>query len=177
MMSNSKYADIKCDVIYVGIDNGVTGSIGVIFPDGKSAFVDTPIKRCLSYTKELQYIKRLDWQKFLDGMPVGGGCDVVVWLERPMVNPRAFKATQSALRSLEATIICLEQLEILYYYIDSKVWQKEFFSSAIIGHDDLKKASVEMGVKLFPNHTTKIIKHGDADGILIAEYARRKNGQ
>ena len=98
-------------------------------------------------------------------------------IERPMVNPRAFTATSSALRALEATLIIVEMLECEFIYIDSKEWQREFIASSIIGHDNLKEASMKIGIDLFPNHTTKITKHGDADGLLIAEYGRRKYGE
>jgi hypothetical protein len=154
---------------YAGIDNGVTGSIGVIAPDGTHAFIATPTIKCQSYTKEVQYIHRIDWRSLLENMPK----DAFVLLERPMVNPRAFTATQSALRALEATIIVLEMLDIEYKYIDSKEWQREFISSAISGHDQMKKASMEIGINLFPSNAGFIRKHGDADGLLIGEYARR----
>lgn len=161
------------DKTIIGIDNGVTGSIGIIKHNGTTAFIETPVFKCLSYTKEPQHIQRIDWQTIVANMP----SDSVALIERPMVNPKAFKATQSALRALEATIICLEYLEIIYSYIDSKEWQREFFASLVIGHDDMKKASMEMGIEMFPNHALLIKKHGDADGLFIAEYLRRKLGK
>jgi hypothetical protein len=90
-----------------------------------------------------------------------------------MVNPRAFVASMSALRALEATIICLEMRDIPYVYIDSKEWQRFFFASSLIGHGDMKEASRTIGVAMFGNHATAINKHKDADGLLIAEYAKR----
>ena len=155
---------------FIGIDNGVTGSIGIIMPNGTSAFVKTPVVKCLSYTKEPQHIQRIDWHTIVANMPP----DSIALIERPMVNPKAFKATQSALRSLEAMIICLEMLNIEYSYVDSKEWQREFISSSIIGHDEMKIASMAIGLELFPTHVTLIKQHGDADGLLIAEYLRRK---
>jgi hypothetical protein len=104
-------------------------------------------------------------------MPKAG----IILIERPMVNPKAFKATQSALRALEATIIVLEMLDLQYFFVDSKEWQREFISSAISGHDEMKKASMEIGIKLFPNNESFIRKHGDADGLLIAEFCRRRH--
>lgn len=100
---------------YIGIDNGVTGSIGIITVKGGSkysAFIKTPVIKCLSYTKEIQHIHRIDWNVLKDNLPTE---NTTVLIERPMVNPRAFKATQSALRALEATIIVLEMLKIEYY--------------------------------------------------------------
>jgi hypothetical protein len=155
---------------FVGIDNGVTGSIGVIHPDGKSSFLETPVIKVPSYTKKKQFMHRIDWAGLNQNLPD----DSVVVIERPMVNPGAFMATASALRALEATLIVMEMRGLEYVYIDSKEWQSEFISSSIIGHKEMKDASKRIGIQLFPNHTSKINKHGDADGILIAEYARRK---
>ncbi len=159
-------------MIFVGIDNGVTGSIGLIYEDRTTAFLPTPVYKTRSYTKEDKYIHRILWQDLVNNIPHGSS----VYLERPMVNQKAFTATASALRALEATLIVLEMLNIAPAYIDSKEWQKEFISSSIIGHDDMKIASMNIGIELFPNHASKIKEHGDADGLLIAEYARRRYG-
>lgn len=159
--------------IYCGIDNGVSGSIGLLYPDGTNSFVLTPVIKELSYTKEKQFIHRINWKELLTNIPKGS----FVLIERPMVNPRAFTATSSALRALEATLIIVEMLECEFIYIDSKEWQREFIASSVIGHDKLKEASKKIGIEIFPNHTTKITKHGDADGLLIAEYGRRKYGE
>jgi hypothetical protein len=161
---------------FVGIDNGVTGSIGVIEYNGvtkKSSFIKTPVIKCLSYTKEVQHIQRVKWQELVENLPEAE----MVLIERPMVNPRAFTATQSALRSLESTIIVMEMLGLKYEYIDSKTWQREFIASSVMGHDEMKEASKQIGLKLFPSNGNFIEKHGDADGLLIAEYCFRKYGK
>jgi len=162
---------------FVGIDNGVTGSVGVVTETNGSplsAFFDTPVVKCMSYTKEKQFIHRIDHKKLCEYLKIHDPDITEVYIERPMVNPRAFKATQSALRALEATIIVMELMGFEYFYIDSKEWQREFFASNIIGHDDMKDASAREGMRLFPNNESFITKHGDADGLLIAEWARRK---
>ena len=41
--------------------------------------------------------------------------------------------------------------------------------------DQLKKASMDIGIRMFPNHEVKIRKHKDADSLLMAEWCRRKN--
>jgi hypothetical protein len=107
---------------FVGIDNGVTGSIGIIYSDGRSTFIETPVFKELSYTKEKQYIHRINTIDIANNFPK----KAIVFLERPMVNPRAFTATQSALRALEAILIVLEGLgykrDESYFYVDSKTW-------------------------------------------------------
>jgi hypothetical protein len=87
-----------------------------------------------------------------------------------MVNSTRFNATLSAIRALEATLIALEQAQWPYEYIDSKEWQKELLPKGLKGSDELKNASLDIGKRLFPELNIK----KDADGLLIAEYLRRK---
>lgn len=159
---------------YIGIDNGVSGTIGVITKN-ESLFIQTPVKLEQSYTKTKQNINRIDYEKLyslLYNIYTKRSNSLII-IERPMVNPKRFKATTSALRSLEATLIAVESLSFPYIYEDSKKWQKELLPSGIKGSDKLKKASMDIGCRLFPQHKDIIMKHGDADGILIAEWARR----
>jgi len=159
------------DMYYIGCDNGVTGSIGIIKSDGSfyTAF-KTPVKKELSYTKKAQYANRVDVPTLMGLLnPYKNNCKCV--MERPMINPTRWLASMSARGALEATIIVMEMLCISYSYIDSKEWQKEMLPSGIKGSALLKKASLDIGRRLFPS-----IKHAkDADGILIAEYIRRRD--
>ena len=156
----------------IAIDNGTSGAIAVLdLKDGTSTFNETPIYTCASYTKEPKKITRIKWQELRDNLPKK---DVLVILERPLVSPRMFAATQSAMRSLEATLIVLEMLGLEYEYCDSKSWQKQYLSSALIGKEQMKKGSMEVAVQLFPQHITKIIKHKDGDPLLMALYIKDK---
>lgn len=163
---------------YIGIDNGVTGTISILSDDGIE-HCPTPIRRELSYTKKKQYITRIDYTELLvlfsniideDG--------IFCLIERPMINPMRWKASMSAIRALETTLIVLEETDIPYQYIDSKEWQNEFLPSGIVKNKKLKgskkshllkKAAVDIAKRLFPKIKTK-----DADSLLIAEYAKRK---
>lgn len=167
-------------MIFIGFDNGVTNNgIGVISDTGKAKLYPLPIKKELSYTKEAKHIHRIDYGGLLststqikaDFHPEEAL--VRVGLERPMVNSTRFNASLSAIRALEATLIFLEELEWPYEYVDSKEWQKVLLPKGLKGSDELKKASLDIGKRLFPE--LKIKK--DADGLLIAEYLRRKNLQ
>lgn len=161
---------------YIGIDNGVTGSIGIITASGETFFLKTPVKKEQSYTKAKQNISRLDFlkmQELLLEHTKGTKCFAI--MERPMVNPTRFKAGISAVRCLEATLILLEIMGIPFQYCDSKQWQKELLPHGVIGAPELKKASADIGCRFFPEHEELIMKHGDADGMLIAEWGRRFN--
>ncbi len=170
-------------MIYIGIDNGSTGSIGIINGDNVS-YMCTPVKYELNYQKSAnKHINRIDFNglmsilspySIIPSSQNPGVCKI--GLERPMVDPRHFNATTSALRAFEATLIVIEQLSIGFEYIDSKGWQKMLLPAGIKGSKDLKKASLQIGSQLFPHLSEEIKKRGDADGILIAEFLRRRDG-
>ena len=164
--------------IYVGVDNGVTGTISIIY---KKDIVHSsvPIRTEQSYTKKKQNISRVDIiilkRIFSDYLLGYGRREIFCLMERPMVNPIRFKASMSAIRALEATLIILEELDIPYQYIDSKEWQGYFLPKNILKlkskdkSAELKRAAIDVARRLFPKIKTK-----DADSLLIAEYARRK---
>lgn len=163
--------------IYAAIDNGVSGSIAVIHPDGTVFYEPTPVIKCLNYTKTKAWMNRLNYKKFkemLEEQMVKPGLPVKLLIERPMVNPKRWAATVSALRCDEAQRGMLDLLEIPYTYEDSKTWQRDgkntkgMLPSGLEG-DELKVASKQIGQQLFPK--CKIKK--DADALLMAEFARR----
>lgn len=161
--------------IWIGIDNGTTGTIGFINEDGRVIdFFKTPTIFEQNYTKAKGNITRIDCNSLINKLDILFKEDFVLkaLVERPMVNPTRFQATTSALRALEATLIVLECLAIPYQYIDSKEWQKVLLPKGVKGAEELKKASLDIGKRLFPKN---ILKHPDMDGLLIAEYGRRKN--
>jgi hypothetical protein len=158
---------------YVGIDNGVTGSIGVLGPKGIQQFHTTPVKKELNYTKTKAWINRIDTAALkiiFDNLALVPANSLVL-IERPMVNPGRFKATVSALRALEATLITVESFNLPIRYVDSKEWQQNILPEGLEGPEELKAASLSIGKRLFPNLTFK----KDADSILMAEWARRNN--
>lgn len=161
---------------YIGIDNGVTGSIGIIAEDkSEVSFWKTPIIKQQDYTKAKKNITRINGVLLKEELELyQKGEDIIpfVLVERPMVDPTRFVATTSALRALEATLITLEMLNLPYQFIDSKEWQKELLPKGIKGSEELKKASHDIGCRLFPTLDSNY--HTDFDGLLIAEYARRK---
>lgn len=156
---------------FIGIDNGVSGSIGIIREDGTYAFHKTPVRSELNYTKEkamITRIKPVDLTKLLSEAGPGS----MVMIERPMVNPKMFKASTSALRAFEATIVVLETLGIAYEVCDSKEWQRGTLPKGVNG-DALKPASMDVGNRLYPD--AQSVKHPDRDGMLIAHHCKIKH--
>lgn len=157
---------------YIGIDNGVSGSIGIINGQ-RELMLPMPTRKELSYTKAKRYITRIDWDRLLAILLKFKGAKV--FLERPMVNPGRFQATISAIRALEATLLAVESCHLSLTYVDSKQWQKIMLPSGIEGSAELKKASMDIGCRLFPSLAEVIRKHKDADGLLMAEWAARRD--
>ena len=165
--------------IYCGCDNGTTGTIACVGECG-SHFIETPIIKEQSYTKAKKIISRIDHlslkQWFLDIMGTAyKPSDIIVAIERPMINPMRFQASVSAARSLESTLIAVEHLGFTRIYVDSRQWQKKLLPQGCKGKE-LKKASMDIGCRLYPGGPTEQIirKHKDADALLIAEWARRE---
>lgn len=160
--------------VVIGIDNGVTGSIGIMSQDMVN-FFPTPVKNEQDYTKAKNRISRVDVPALMETFKNLQGAGIVLraFVERPLVNPGMFKATVSGVRALEATLIVLETLGIGFEFVDSKEWQKVVLPQGIKGSADLKKASVEIGTRLYPSFADAIKKQGDADGLMIAHWAYR----
>jgi len=166
-------------MIYVGIDNGVTGTVAIVNELGQALkFMPTPVNMHLNYTKKKANANRLDVIKFRSFLrrnviPVRKE-GVRIFMERPMVNGARFNASISAIRCLEATLICLESFKLpLTDYLDSKGWQKAMLPTGIKG-PALKVASCDVGCRMWPLLAERIKAHGDADSLLIAEYARKE---
>jgi hypothetical protein len=153
----------------VGIDNGVTGSIGVV--GAITWYGPIPIKKVLNYQKKKSFTNRID----VNGLEVilKKCLPAKAYLERPMVNPGRFAASASALRAFEATLIVLERLEIAYEFVDSKEWQK-VLPKGLKGSEELKQASLSKATQLYPHLKDAITKQGDGDGLLIAHYFANK---
>jgi len=161
---------------YIGADNGVSGSLALVSDYGVF-FALTPVRQEQSYTKAKAKITRVDVNGLtallLNWMNLVGHDDVRVFVERPFVNPTGFKATVSAMRALEATLIVIESLGLSLEYVDSRQWQKVMLPSGCVGKE-LKVASKDIGCRLFPALHAQIEKHGDADSLLMAEWAKRE---
>lgn len=164
--------------VYVGVDNGTTGTIACV-GECSAKIIETPIVKEQSYTKAKKIISRIDHlalkQWLIDLMGSGiAPSEVVAVIERPMINPMRFQASVSAARSLEATLCVIEDLGIPHMYVDSRQWQGALLPKGVQGAPELKKASMDIGLRLFPDQENVIRKHKDADAILIAEWARRE---
>lgn len=174
-------------IVYIGVDNGISGTIGIFDEKGMPHLFPIPVKSSLNYQKtKMKHITRINVNVFRELLkmflqetgPDGRilskyACKALI--ERPMVNPQRFDATTSALRALEATLIVLESLGIGYEYCDSKSWQKKYLPYISVADKKeypakLKQVSLEVGQRMYPDIDWTGKK--DADGILIAKYLK-----
>lgn len=162
--------------VTIGIDNGVTGSIGIIGPDG-TIFEPMPTKQALA-GKSGKVFKRIDHGKLddiLHAIDCTSGVQAHAYVERAftgsamMINTSLLSA-----RSHEAVLIVLEQAGIGYTVVDSKEWQKAILGN-VKGSAELKAASRIRGEQLYPALVKEVIDKGDADGLLIARYYHAKD--
>ena len=162
------------------IDNGCTGTMALFTGTFASAyFTKTPCRTGKKFDthREQKSVTRLDAKRFWEILQVMKGWtekEILVVRERPMINPARFQATLSAVRCDEAQTLALEKAGLPWIYCDSQDWQKPLLESFHKGSEALKKESMELGVKLFPQYSELITKHGDADSLLGAVIFYRK---
>jgi hypothetical protein len=177
--------------LYIGIDNGVSGALGFVYPDGADLRRTPTISEIDYNQKKGKHITRLDFLNFKklmedktcwspQGSPAASPYNPVVVMEYPFKNPMGIDATVSGFRCFEAQLIVLELLEIPRHFITSQTWQKVLLpemSKTLKGparKRALKAASADVGCRLFPHLADAIKKQKDADALLIAEWARRQ---
>jgi hypothetical protein len=156
----------------IAIDNGTTGSIAILGPDGP--FFDViPTKEYLM-GKAGKVVKRINWAGLYAIIDMRSrGQARSAYVERPFTGSAMMINTSVlAARSHEAVLIVLEQLGIGVQTVDSKEWQVPILG-AVKGSEALKKASKLRGMALYPALAATINDHGDADGLLMAHHYHR----
>jgi len=77
-------------MFYIGIDNGITGSVGIVNADGSiEHYFSVPTTKCLNYQKsKVSHISRINVRALKKAIhDVIGDSPAKVLLERPFVNP------------------------------------------------------------------------------------------
>lgn len=171
--------------IYVGVDTGVSGAIGVIFPDGTVEAFDMPTLQIVVGKGKDQKTRRvLDRKAILLFLETHGPDDVCVALEKPSAMPkttiskdgREITQGMGAVAMLSYGIshgvwlgICTA-LRIPVDEIHPLTWKSKMCAGMAKGKDVSRLRVME----LFPSvDVTRKKDHGKADALLIAEYRRR----
>lgn len=178
---------------YIGIDNGVSGSIAVVDSRGRLLlYAPTPVEMRQDYPKAKDMGNRVIPHALREMLaPYAENSTTVV--ERPVTNPMSgWKSIKSTLYCHEATRVIMEELGMRYQYVSSGDWQRPMLpnlksvprAKAGLSKEekkahkaritDVKKQtkvqSLETGRRLFPGQKFKI----DADAALMAEWARKE---
>lgn len=171
----------------IGIDNGVSGTVGIVSIMAchyfSPVFFSVPTFKEFAHTKVAKRVSRIDITKLsqmITCMLRASIGSIRIVMEGPMKNPGRFQATISAFRAFEAELIMIEKMlppllpgvPISLRIIPSRTWQKDLLPNVKTA-PLLKAASMQVGIQLFPGLREPIQKHKDADGLLIAEWARR----
>lgn len=162
--------------IFAAVDNGCTGTIGAVSESGDwSFFMPVPTYRTEDYNRtKVKHTTHVDFDMlaaYLKALMAQG--ELVLVSERPLKNPRLFNATMSGIRAHEILLAVARSLGVeIARTMDSRDWQVPMCGPFDKGES--KSASVAAGAKLFPEHEASIRKHGDADGLLMAEFHRRR---
>lgn len=154
--------------VSIGIDNGVTGTIGIITPDSVHFFSTPTYKTIAPIKSRVRFANHVD-PDLLEAALRPYQETGMVFLERPFTGANLM-TTASAARADEATRITLRRLGMAYDYIDSKQWQGVLLPKGARGSAVLKAASAELGSRLYPQFSDLIRRHKDADGLLIAKW-------
>lgn len=153
---------------YIGIDNGVSGTVGILDDGEKVVFFKTPVIKSKHYAKSRDMLTRIDrkkLQKLLEPhLPA------LALIEAPFTNPGMFQATLSNHRSHAEISGVLEDLGITFETVLPRTWQPAVLGD-VSGRELLKEASLKKAKELFPK---LIIKAPDADGLTIAVYLKSK---
>jgi hypothetical protein len=160
----------------IGIDNGTTGSIAILGPDG-ALFEIIPTRYYL-LGKAGKMVRRIDTdalRSILALSMAGAHTHTRAYVERPFTGSAMMINTVAlAARAHEAVLITLESLGIGLETVDSKQWQIPILG-AVKGSANLKHASMLRGCALYPGLAGTIKKHGDADSLLMAHYFHNLN--
>lgn len=158
-------------MISIGIDNGVSGSIAVVEDGRLHSFYEMPVRKVLHWGKAGRFRNRI-YQHGMHAVigPHNRNGKTRAIIERPMVNPKMFQSSLSAVAALEAVEIALEFLGIGYEVVDSRAWQRRYLGD-VKGSSALKAASLARGIQMFPQFADAFRKHGDADSVFLALLA------
>lgn len=158
--------------IYLGLDPGATGAIGVIWPDGRVSVYD------------LNDSPHDTWDT-LNEITAGGECSeyCIAVLESVGATPQmgvtsAFNFGGSA-RSLEMALIAAG---VHYSRVSPAKWKKGVFDGDLYprGREqaEQKQAARDQARRLFPaaaDQLKRVKDAGRAEALLMAEYARRND--
>lgn len=151
---------------------GITPDSAAWFTPESSDFRPLPVTdvqdfyRCKSI---ISRVRSMDLLGLLAPLPVEYATRAII--ERP-ASSMPFSRHVGTVRRLEAVLVVLELLTIPYEFVDAKEWQRTVLPSGLKAGAPTRRASMDIGKRLFPQHSETINSIGHADALLLAEFYR-----
>jgi hypothetical protein len=169
-----KQPAIEATVAYLGIDNGTSGAIACITPDGEAvcepvAVQDLGKEKLMDIEGNLALLQRM-----IASLPLR---QVLVVFEQAQITPRfGYKNNYTNGRNNEFWRVLLTMAKIPFTWVNPQVWQRAVFNG--IRGDDTKEMADLVRRQRFPsldlNGYTRIQVGGINDAICIALWARQR---
>lgn len=165
-------------MIYIGIDNGISGGIAALSPTpgvGIVCMCPMPIQK----TRKGNEIDILAVWEFLDAeLCISRNSERITLVIEEPGGSKSAKAATSMAGSFHALRAMCELKRLRHHRITPQAWQKPMLNAAA---GDTKPAALAKARALWPNETwlasprCKTPHPGLIDAALIAEFARGKN--
>lgn len=156
-------------MIYIGIDPGLTGAVGILFPYDEQAVYDLPTMQNVRAAEKGRVRLHLDGLALCGLLGVFDPTECRVFLEYTQAGMKGALANYSLGHSSGVIMGVLSGLGFTYELVRPQEWKKDF---RLLKSE--KDASRKQALALYPSLPLSRKKdHGRAEAILLAEYGRR----
>lgn len=168
-------------MIYIGIDNSLSGALCILSGPKIVAMIPMPVKEYAPPKKGAKTTREIDiaavwrWMTAIVGHQF---LDVFVMIEKP-TNAKTYRAAEAMAGSFHALRAMCELKGLIWQRVTPQAWQKVMLPGCKAG--DTKPAALRAARKIWPEEDwlatkrSKVPHDGLVDAALIAEYCRRTN--
>lgn len=158
--------------VYIGVDNGLSGAIGILFAgSGQATRPENEHHPMVTRSATIagKDGRRLHYKAVRDTFNRFSDAGAIIILEYPFRGQNS-RAVGYGMAAWECVMIAAEVAAIPVHHVAAKTWQKELFGG-IKGTAELKKASRVYGETLWPwLKPNKGAHGGDFDAMMLALY-------
>lgn len=167
--------------VYVGIDNGSTGSIG--YMAGTYTSLLPMSKLCRRYTGNKKgtglELDPLEFYRYISNIQKEHGKIRMLAIEKPFTNPGQVMTMVAARGMFSAIQAILEILAVPYIVVGAQEWQKKFLNGEVTatankGEKETKLRSRILGSQRWPELADPIKHQKDADALWLALHAKQQ---
>lgn len=156
-------------MIYLGIDPGLTGGVGVLYPYEEQAVYDMPVMQNVRAAEKGRVRMHIDPVALSDLLLPFDPRHCRTFVEYTQAGMKGALANYSLGHSSGIIMGVLSALGFTYEMVRPQEWKKEF---GLLKSE--KDASRKRAAALYPSLAlTRKKDHGRAEAILLAEYGRR----